>query len=303
MVTVVRTVLGDIPATELGTTDAHDHLFIRSPLLPGQELNDPARAEQALRAFLRLGGRSVVQWTPHGMGREPAALEALARASGAHLVAATGLHQAVHYPAELLTRIMGTADELFVSELTEGIRDTGVRAGLIKVAGSFHGLDAHAVQTMRAAASAHHRTGAPIAVHLELGTGATDVLDLLCGELEVPPCSVLLGHLGRCPDSVMHHEAAEAGAFLAFDGPSRTNHATDWRLPELLLSLADAGYADRLLLGGDTTTPGTPGMPHLLGPLRSRLRLTLGEDLLEQIFTLNPARAFALAPHTKGAKG
>lgn len=298
--TTVRTVLGDIPATELGATDAHDHLFLRSPLLPGQELDDPVRAGESLREFLRLGGRSVVQWTPHGMGREPAALAALARGTGAHLVAATGLHRAAHYRPEPLSRIVGTAAELFVSELTEGIGDTGVRAGLIKVAGGFHGLDAHARQTMRAAASAHHRTGAPIAVHLELGTGAMDVLGLLCRELDVPPQSVVLGHLGRCPDSVVHHEAAEAGAFLAFDGPSRANHATDWRLPELLLSLADAGYSDRLLLGGDTTTPDTPGMSHLLGPLRSRLELTLGESLLEQIFSGNPARAFALAPHRKG---
>ncbi len=36
---------------------------------------------------------------------------------------------------------------------------------------------------MTAAAEAHRETHAPIAVHLEAGTGALDVLDLLCGEL------------------------------------------------------------------------------------------------------------------------
>ncbi|GAA1370110.1 phosphotriesterase family protein [Streptomyces beijiangensis] len=295
MVSVVRTVLGDVPAGELGVTDAHDHLFIRSPLLPGQELDDPQRARTALREFRELGGRTVVQWTPYGLGREPAALVTLARETGAHVVAATGLHQAVHYSAATLGRVVDTLAELFVTELTEGIGSTGVRAGLIKVAGSFHELDAHARTTMRAAAAAHHRTGAPIAVHLELGTAALDVLDLLCGELAVEPGQVILGHLNRSPDSVVHHEVARAGAFLAFDGPSRANHATDWRLPEVLASLAEAGYGDRLLLGGDTVVPGTPGMPYLLRGLRPRLELTLGKALVERILIANPARAFSLA--------
>ncbi|MFE6041279.1 phosphotriesterase [Streptomyces sp. NPDC056452] len=302
MVTRVRTVLGDIPAEDLGVCDAHDHLFIRTPLLPGQELDDPGRAQELLHSFHGLGGRSVVQWTPYGMGRRPGDLVALSRATGIQVVAATGLHQAVHYPKELLGRILPELEALFVRELTEGIGGTGVRAGLIKVAGSFHGIDAHARLTMAAAAGAHHRTGAPIAVHLELGTGALDVLDLLCGELGVDPGRVVLGHLGRFPDGVVQREAARAGAFLAFDGPSRANHATDWRLPDQLAELADAGFGGRLLLGGDTTVPGTPGMPHLLRRLRPRLEQALGKDLLHSVLVTAPARAFAFAAPREGPR-
>ncbi|TSB30101.1 hypothetical protein FNJ62_08440 [Streptomyces benahoarensis] len=54
----------------------------------------------------------------------------------------------------------------------------------------------------------------------------------------------------------MLRRAAETGAFLAFDGPSRAHHATDRRLPDALRSLADAGHGAQLLLGGDTTTAG-----------------------------------------------
>lgn len=295
MVTRVRTVLGDVPAGELGVCDAHDHLFIRTPVLPGLELDDPEGAGERLRDFHTLGGRTVVQWTPYGMGRRPADLAALSRAVGARIVAATGLHQAAHYPPESLGRIMPELEELFVSEIADGIGTTGVRAGLIKVAGAFHGLDAHARHTMRAAAGAHHRTGVPIAVHLELGTGARDVLDLLCGELGVEPRRVILGHLGRFPDGVAQLDAARAGAFLAFDGPSRAHHATDWRLPEQLAALAEAGFGRQLLLGGDTTVPGTPGMPYLLRRLRPRLVRSLGEELLEAVLADHPARAFALA--------
>ncbi|MFD9636639.1 phosphotriesterase family protein [Streptomyces violascens] len=293
MVSAAHTVLGEVPADRLGVVDAHDHLFIRSPLLPGQALDDVGDAAARIAAFGALGGGTVVQWTPYGMGRRIAELPSLSRESGVHIVAATGLHQAAHYSGELLDSVHDRLAELFVGELTEGIGDTGVRAGLIKVAGGFHGLDEHAEFTMRAAAEAHHRTGAPIAVHLELGTGVLDVLDLLCGELGVPPGSVILGHLNRSPDFAVHRLAAEAGVNLAFDGPSRANHATDWRMPDALRALADAGFADRLLLGGDTVTPDTPGMPHLLRRVRPRLELALGTGVLEQILVANPARVYA----------
>ncbi|MFD9819680.1 phosphotriesterase family protein [Streptomyces violascens] len=293
MVSAAHTVLGEVPADRLGVVDAHDHLFIRSPLLPGQALDDVGDAAARIAAFGALGGGTVVQWTPYGMGRRIAELPSLSRESGVHIVAATGLHQAAHYSGELLDSVRDRLAELFVGELTEGIGDTGVRAGLIKVAGGFHGLDEHAEFTMRAAAEAHHRTGAPIAVHLELGTGVLDVLDLLCGELGVPPGSVILGHLNRSPDFAVHRLAAEAGVNLAFDGPSRANHATDWRMPDALRALADAGFADRLLLGGDTVTPDTPGMPHLLRRVRPRLELALGTGVLEQILVANPARVYA----------
>ncbi|MGX1849829.1 phosphotriesterase family protein [Streptomyces sp. NPDC055299] len=297
----IRTVLGDIAPGDLGICNAHDHLFLHSPRLPGQELDDPGTAAAELGAFRAAGGAAVIQWTPYGMGRGAAELPRLSRESGVRIVAATGLHQAVHYAPEVLERVGSDPAALFVSELTEGIGGTGPRAGMIKVAGGFHGLDRHARHTMAAAAEAQRATGAAIGVHLELGTGALDVLDLLCGEWAVPPDRVILGHLNRAPDLMVHRAAAAAGAYLAFDGPSRAHHATDWRLPEALAALAGAGFADRILLGGDTTTAdarsvhGGPGMPHLLRRHRARLELALGADLVTQCLTANPARAFAAA--------
>lgn len=297
----VRTVLGDVRPEDLGVCDAHDHLFFGSPQLPGQELRDASAARAELAAFRAQGGTSVVQWTPYGLGRRAADLPLLARDTGVQVVAATGLHQAAHYTPESLSELRNKLAALFVSELTTGIGTSGVRAGLIKVAGGFHALDAHARWTMTAAAEAHHATGAPIAVHLELGTGALDVLDLLCGELGVPPHRVILGHLNRSPDFVVQREAAEAGAYLAFDGPSRAHHATDWRMPNAVRALADAGFGHRLLLGGDTTTAaarsvnGGPGMPYLLRRVRPRLELALGKDLVDRMLTENPGRAFAVA--------
>ena len=300
----IRTVLGDIAPGELGVCDAHDHLFLRMPRFAGQELDDPAAAAEELRLFHDAGGQTLVQWTPFGLGRRADALAELSRSTGVHVIAATGLHQAEHYDPAVLDRVRPRLADLFIDELTNGIHHNGdtppVRAGLIKVAGSFHHLDEHARRTMVAAARAHQETGAPIGIHLELGTAALDVIDLLCANLNVPPSGVILGHLNRHPELRILRQAAESGTFLAFDGPSRANHATDWRLLDLLTALVDAGHADQLLLGGDTTTAaaraatdGGPGIPYLLTNLRPRLDRELGSDLTAKIFVANPARAFA----------
>ena len=234
----VRTVLGDVPAAELGVCDAHDHLFFRSAQLAGQELDDADAAVGELSAFAALGGRAVVQWTPFGLGRRADLLAGVSRAAGVAVIAA---------------------------------------------------------------AEAHRATGAPIGVHHELGTAAADVAELLCEQLQVPADKVILGHLNRLPDSYLQRQVAETGAFLGFDGPSRANHATDWRLHECLAELVRHGHEDQILIGGDTTgaarssTGGGPGLPYLLRVLRPRLAAELGEDAAAKFFTANPARAFSWA--------
>ncbi|WP_433894051.1 phosphotriesterase family protein [Streptomyces sp. CA-111067] len=315
----VRTVLGDIAPGELGVTDAHDHLFLRIPAVPDVALDDPVAAGAELDAFGELGGTAVAQWTPFGMGRRAAELPAASRAAGVHVVAATGLHQAAHYDPALLDRLHrdGLA-AFFVAELTEGMLAGddpdgprgSAKAGMIKVAGMFHGLDDHTRRVMAAAAEAHHATGAPIGIHHEMGTAALDVLELLHGESGVPVTSLLLGHLNRFPDPGVHRELAASGAYLAFDGPSRAHHATDWQMVEGLVALAEAGHTEQLLLGGDTTsaagraaTGGGPGMPYLLHTLRPRIEKELGAKAAETIFTGNPARALAVEWREGAAAG
>jgi 5-phospho-D-xylono-1,4-lactonase len=296
---VIRTVLGDLRPDALGITDSHDHLFFRSAALPGQELDDEAAAVAEVRAFADAGGQAIVQWTPHGLNRRADLLPGISTRTGVSIVAATGLHRREHYPDGFVDKVQEQLADIFVRELSVGIGETQVRAGIIKVAGGFHILDAHAELVMRAAAEAHHATNAPIAVHHELGSAADAVLDLLVDTLDVHPGAVILGHLNRFPDHRVQLELAQRGAWLAFDGPSRANNATDPRMMDCLAALIDAGYADRLLLGGDTTTARAraatgegPGMPYLLTHLRPRITRYFGADIADAVFRNNPARAF-----------
>nr|WP_231135034.1 hypothetical protein [Motilibacter deserti] len=295
----VRTVTGDLAPSELGVCDAHDHLFLRTPLLPGQELTDVRAAQRELDSWRAAGGHSLVQWTPAGLGRGADHLRSLSTASGVHVVAATGLHRAAHYLPQRLAQALDGLAELFVRELTVGIAETGVRAGLIKVAGAFHQVDEHARVVLAAAADAHHASDAPIAVHPEAGTAAADVLDVLCGRHGVPARRVVLGHLGRRPDIASIVEVARSGAFLSLDGPSRANAATDWQLPAVLRALVDAGHAAQILLGGDTTSAAArsradgPGPAHLLRTIRPQIARAHDEPVARAVFVENPARAFA----------
>ncbi|MFD8080145.1 phosphotriesterase [Kitasatospora sp. NPDC059722] len=300
MTATVRTVLGDVDPAELGVTDSHDHLFIRSPLLPGEELDDPAAAEEVLRSFAAGGGRTFVQWTPHGMGRGADALARLSRTTGVHVVAATGMHQAVHYGEDaggLSARYDGLA-ERFVTELTTGLPGApeGVRAGLIKVACDVGPSSTHTRLVMAAAAEAHHATGAPIAVHLEPGGDPYFVLLWLHDRHRVPVDRIVLGHLTRLPDVRLHRELADEGVYLALDSPSRAGHPEDHQAFDLIAGLVDAGHADRLLLGADTTTRTARragGPSRLLTDLAPRLGRTFGPELPELLLTANPAAAFA----------
>jgi 5-phospho-D-xylono-1,4-lactonase len=296
----IRTVLNDLVPEALGVTNSHDHLFFRSAVLAGQELDDEAAAVAEVRAFADAGGQAIVQWTPHGLNRQAGLLPGISTSTGVSIVAATGLHRREHYPDGYVDKVQDQLAEIFVRELTSAIGDTQVRAGLIKVAGGFHVLDGHAERVMRAAAEAHHATNAPIAIHHELGSAADAVLDLLVDKLDVHPAAVILGHLNRFPDHRAHLELAQRGAWLAFDGPSRANNATDPRLTDCLAALIDAGYTDRLLLGGDTTTARAraatgegPGMPYLLTHLRPRITRYFGAEVADAVFRTNPARAFA----------
>src|ERR1700674_4651491 len=95
---MIVTVLGPIAPEQLGVTDAHDHLFLRSPALPGQEFDDAGRAIEEVGAAKRGGLQAIVEVTPIGLGRRPAGMRAVSESTGVHVVAATGYHRDAHYP-------------------------------------------------------------------------------------------------------------------------------------------------------------------------------------------------------------
>jgi predicted metal-dependent phosphotriesterase family hydrolase len=293
MAAIIRTVRGDISPEELGPCDAHEHLFLVTPAQPGDEYSDVEKAIEEARTLRAAGARSLVDWTPIGLGRDLDGLRAVSEAADLHVVAATGLHREVHY----------AADDPIRDESEEALADRFVadleRCGVIKLGASYHSLTAFEAKAFEAAAAAHGRVRAPLCVHTEHGTMGLGIVQRL-GELGVPPERVILAHVDRNPDAGEHAETTATGAWLQLDGPGRTKYWPDSTILALIADLAERGFADRLLLGGDTgrrsmfrAYGGGPGMDYLLARFKPRLERELGAELSERIFVANPARAFA----------
>jgi predicted metal-dependent phosphotriesterase family hydrolase len=293
MAQIVRTVLGDIAPLDLGPCDAHEHLFLVTPAQPGDEYTDVEKAIEEARTVRAAGARALVDWTPIGLGRNLDGLRSVSKASGLHIVAATGVHRDVHY----------AADDPLRAESEEALADRFVadleRCGIIKVGASYHTITPFEARAFAAAAAAHERVGAPVCVHTEHGTMGLAIVDRL-RDLGVPPERVVLAHIDRNPDAGEHAETAATGAWLQLDGPGRTKYWPDSTILALIADLAERGYKYRLMLGGDTgrrsmlrAYGGGPGMDYLFARFKPRLERELGAELSEQIFVTNPARAFA----------
>jgi phosphotriesterase-related protein len=294
---IVRTVLGDIAPADLGPCDAHEHLFLDTPAQPGEEFLDRDKATAEARTLVAAGARSLVDWTPLGLGRDLDGLAHVARETGLHVVAATGLHRDAHYTADdaLRSASIGELSDQFEAELSD-------RCGVIKAGASYHHLTPFEEKAFEAAAAAHARTGAPVCVHTQHGTMGLALVERLAS-LGVQPASVILAHVDRNPDAGEHAETASTGATLQLDGPGRTKYWPDSTILQLIADLVERGHAERLLLGGDIGRRGMlraygggPGLDYVFARFRPRLERELGGELSEQIFVTNPARAFAWDP-------
>lgn len=297
---IARTVLGDVDPAQLGPTDAHEHLFFVTPLQPGEEFADVALAIEEAQTLAAAGARTLVDWTPLGLGRDPEGLRAVSEATGLHVIGSTGVHRDAHYAADDPLRAM-TAEAL-AERFVADVAGDGVRSGAIKVGASYHRLQPLERTAFEAAAAAHERTGAPVCVHTEHGTMGLGIVEHLTG-LGVPPASIVLAHLDRNPDAGEHAETAAAGAWLQLDGPGRAKYWPDSTILALIGDLAERGHAGRLLLGGDTGRStmlraygGGPGLDYLFARFKPRLERELGVELSRRIFVENAAQAFSFEP-------
>lgn len=297
---VVRTVRGDIAPSELGATDAHEHLFFVTPIQPGEEFADVDRAIEEARTLAAAGANALVDWTPIGLGRDADGLRRVSEATGLHIVAATGIHRDAHYAEDdpLRRQSVDALAERFVAEITGDCP----RSGVIKIGASYHRLQPFEQKAFEAASIAHARTGAPVCVHTEHGTMGLGIVQRLTAA-GVAATSIVLAHLDRNPDPAEHAETTSAGAWLQFDGPGRTKYWPDSTILQLIDELASRGFAGRLLLGGDTgrrsmirAYGGGPGLDYLFARFKPRLERELGLELSQRIFVDNPRVAFSFEP-------
>ena len=307
----VETVLGPVQPDQLGNVDAHEHVFLRTPVNPGDEFLDPAKAVAELTAVARSGIQAIVDLTPVGLGRQPRQLAEVSRRTGLHIVAATGYHRAAHYHESHWAR---HADEqtllnVLLADLCTGMdshdwefpwpEPTAHKAGIIKLGASYQRVSPVEQRWFTVGAAAARQTGAPVAVHTETGTAAHAILDLLDQE-GVPPHRVMLAHTDRNPDPQLHIDLIARGARLVYDTIGRIKYRPDSLILDLIEYIANAGKLDHLCLGTDigrrstfTAYGGGPGMDVLGREFIPRLRHRIGDDGVSMILRQAPQRFLA----------
>lgn len=316
----VNTVLGPVPAGELGVVSVHEALL---SVLPGAEHAFDITLDRAeifetlagkLRDFRAHGGGTVVDSTGMFHGRDVRLYEALSRSTGVHIVASTG-----QGPEELLGGYFLTPQTnpptpwpaekfagLFTQEITEGMVVPRVErrgpAGLVTTAVSRAGMTATDESLLRGAARTALATGT--AVSFRFGADAVRELDVVLDE-NLPADRVAVGGLDR-KDAVAAgapEQTVARGAYAVLDhvGTDDAEHLADTERAALVAGLVRAGHADRILLsvGATGVAKGHPAndLPysHLLTAFVPLLKAHgVGEDDVRRIIEANPRHLLAV---------
>lgn len=305
---IVRTVLGDVDPAELGATYAHEHFIIDSPMVANEipEIHLPSvdEAVAEIERCTNAGVGAVVDAMPVGAGRDVVRLAQVSERSGVHIIAATGLHTTLYYREGSWEAEAGEGlGDRFVAEIEDGADGSEHRAGAIKVATFDTEITDRERRVFTAAASAHHRTGAPILTHTEGGLGGMEQVEML-GELGVGLERVALSHTDKVLDAAYHRDLLATGVSLVYDQalrqPSQDTESTSWLVEEMVA----AGYTGQLMLGTDgarrsmwSTLGGEPGLDWLLIGFAEALDdRGVDAETRTTLFIDNPARFLSFEP-------
>ncbi|MGI8393286.1 phosphotriesterase [Leucobacter sp. W1038] len=315
---VVNTVLGPVPAGELGVVAVHESLL---SIVPGAEYAYDVTINRAeifdtlagrLRAFQAAGGGTVVDATGMFHGRDVPLLESLARSTGVHIVASTGMGPEENLGGYFLTPQTNPPTpwpaekfaDLFGKEITEGMVVPRVErrgaAGLIVTAGSPEGMTPTDESLFRGAARAAIATGVPVAY--QFGVDPLAELDLLLDE-GIAPSRVVARGIDRREAAGSAVAIAERGANVALDhiGVIGSEDLSDTERAELVAHLVTAGHRDRVLLSAGAIGVAI-GQPEDARPIESVLvdfaPLLISHGVSEadvrHLLTANPAALLAV---------
>jgi phosphotriesterase-related protein len=306
----IQTVTGLVDVDSLGLILPHEHLFtdLRGPLIPDYAQAQPEAVERVLEPHLAeataAGVTALVECSTVGVGRNLTILSRLAEISPIRIIAPTGVYREAFTPLSLREISESDLANLWITELTEGIEGTSIRAGFIKLAMSDDGPTALEIRNLKAGAKASQATGAVIASHTIGGNVARKEMDVL-EEAGLDLQRFIWVHAQTETNLTVLLEAAQRGAYLELDSVG-ASYQSQADLIETTLAMIEAGYANQLLLSHDAGwyTPARPnGLPE--DGFRGYTALTkefipalfergVTEEQVRVITVTNPAHAFSL---------
>lgn len=321
---MINTVLGPIEAKDLGKTLMHEHLiygfcgFQGDYTLGGfDELHCIKENMKWLTPLKeKYGFRTIVDATNNECGRDPFFLAKMATIMDLNIICSTGYY---YEPASAFMYWKfrsGFADietemyEMMLAELTKGIGNTGIKAGVIKLASSASQITPFEEKFFRAAARVNTEIGATIITHTELGTMGPEQAKLLV-DSGVNPKNIAIGHMCGNTDIDYHERVLQYGVFDSFDRfgleGDLFHTPTDEERCDVIAALLDKGYEDQILMSHDSVTVelGRPrpvpkddldfmahanilNIPGRVIPMLKERGVT--DEQLDKIFIYNPAK-------------
>lgn len=295
-----QTVLGAIDPANLGITLPHEHLVVDAKTIvtepdgaserglaykpvslenlswlryhpyasvDNMQLLDEQEAINEAMLFKQAGGNTIVDLTGRGIGRDPKALARISRATGLNLIMGAGYHAAPSHPPDVALKSEEEITEEIVRDITTGVGDTGICAGIIgEIGGSWPLLDVER-KVMRAAARAQQRTGASLNIHPgrkeECPLEIVEVLDDAGADIS----RVIMSHIdARIRSHKERCKLLKTGCYIEYDLWGWEGHFPLYFTGDLLdlpndtqrvydlLQLIDEGYLNQILISHDICT-------------------------------------------------
>jgi len=344
----VQTVLGLIDGGKLGITLPHEHFFIdqrcyiteptdpeekklahqkitlenlwyaRSHNLTSEDnllLDDEALAIREAMYFKEAGGSTIVGLTCINNGRNPTGLVNVAKATGLNVIMGTAYYVARSYTPEMRmdSRTVEDIAEEFIRDITVGIGDTGIKAGIIGEIGISIPMGEGESKVLRAAGIAQQETGAAINIHPGGCQNSPFECVKVLEEVGANLGRVVFSHMSRTfPISARGARArlAGKGCYLEYDAfgmdgiyPQQTaemcpyDKANDAIRITLIMELIEDGFLDRVLISQDVNWKvllrayGGGGYSHILKNIVPQIRAKgMNEERIRTIMVENPKR-------------
>jgi phosphotriesterase-related protein len=340
----VMTVLGPIPVDAMGVTLMHEHIVIDTAIwwkrpccatdiglaerplditmLGELRLNpflnrdncglvDAEVAIEELQRFVEQGGRTVVDPTNLGIGRDPAALQRISRRTGLNIVMGAGFYLEPSHPDYVKAMSIDDIARQIATDCGALGPTPAAAAGLIGEIGISKDFTAAEEKVLRGASRASRLSGVPLSIHLpgweRLAHRVLDTIEQEGGDLR----HTVLCHMNpSLDDGPYQRSLADRGAFLEYDmigmdyfyADQQAQSPCDEENAAALRRLIDDGYANSLLLSQDVflkmmlTRYGGFGYGYILKHFVPRLkRHGLDQAAIDRLLIDNPRRVFSAA--------
>lgn len=299
----IYTVHGKIGIEDIGITLTHEHImsmFGLEPVYVGAYDKDSLFAQVVpyLKKVKATGVKTIFDCTTANFGRNVNLLREISDVSGVEVITNTGYYGGAndrYVPKAAYTSSAEEIAKIWIDEFENGIDDTGIKPGFIKLAFD-KGISEIDLKLFTAGMLTHLSTGLTMAVHTENNLEAANKMLQLLDQYEVSPSTLVWVHASKVEDVDFLAEAAMKGVWISLD--KFKAHEVEDYISKLTL-LKEKGVLNKVLLShdGNSFNRGRPIREYhaVLTQLVPALKDNgFSDEDINQMLVVNPQNAFKI---------